>query len=217
MGSLWGRFDLAIQDQDDPSTCNYMGENANREWRELSGCESTVPVKHDFLSGCIHWDETCLNTESMSRFIEADGSNNKVSKITLGALEDIGYTVDYSKADDFTSDDISESCRCNSRRLGQELPSTSTHTTMVKSMNHKQIFERSRHLGPDDPRQPGQDAEDNAIAFGLKILRERKSELHGFQGASEHDSIDVSHEVLSVVFIEDDQLFSVEVSGDSIE
>lgn len=216
LGVLWNRFDLAIQDQDDPSICNYTGENANREWRQLSGCDSTVPVPYESASGCMHWDETCLNAESMTPFVEADGSTNKVSKITLGALEDIGYTVDYSQGEDFTSDDIPESCKCTTRRLGQGSTTSTTYT----NNNTVQSKRKSRYLGDDGHRHPSQEAEDNAIAFGLEILRERKEELltQTEDDLLEDDSIiTVSHEVLGVVFIEDDQLFSVEVSSASIE
>ena len=42
-----------------------------------------------------------LNNELMTGYIGADASTVKFSRISLAFLEDLGFKVDYSKADDF--------------------------------------------------------------------------------------------------------------------
>ena len=45
--------------------------------------------------------------------------NNQLSRITIGSLEDLGYTVDYTKADPYTTADLGTApgCICNGRSL----------------------------------------------------------------------------------------------------
>ena len=43
----------------------------------------------------------------------------KISRVTVGALDDIGYTVNYDGADRYTKNDLGASCQCN-RRLGDK-------------------------------------------------------------------------------------------------
>ena len=50
----------------------------------------------------------------MSPFVEASGTAMPLSEITVGTLDDMGYTVDYSKAD--ASALFSGTCVCNRRR-----------------------------------------------------------------------------------------------------
>jgi hypothetical protein len=81
-----------------------------------------------------------------SMAIETD---SPLSRITVGSLEDLGYTVNYGGADYFSSSQVSSSCRCN-RRLGEKW-----EEAPERRMTALQ-----------------QAAKDNASAFGKQILSE---------------------------------------------
>lgn len=61
-----------------------------------------VPVENTGGEGTrlSHWREAVMANELMTGFVSA--GNNPLSAITIGSLEDIGYTVDYTAADAFT-------------------------------------------------------------------------------------------------------------------
>ena len=106
-GTLWGRNGLVSQE---PNQCFYIGAKGKVEHQALSGCNSDVP-----LSGCGHWDEGCFGRELLTDTI---GTNAALSRMTIAAIGDLGYAVDYTNADFYTSSDISLSCRCF-RRLDE--------------------------------------------------------------------------------------------------
>jgi Leishmanolysin len=45
-----------------------------------------------------HWDESVYDDELMTGYVEAEGEHNHLSRITLGALEDLGYVVNGTAA-----------------------------------------------------------------------------------------------------------------------
>lgn len=47
------------------------------------------------------------------------GFDAQLSRVTLGAIEDIGYEVNYDAADDYTKDDLGPACRCGRRLTGE--------------------------------------------------------------------------------------------------
>jgi len=49
--------------------------------------------------------------------------NEKLSPFSVGALEDIGYTVNYGAADSYKYSDLGNACKCKGRRtlFGQEV------------------------------------------------------------------------------------------------
>jgi hypothetical protein len=83
------------------NTSNFYaaGTNADEEWNAL-GCSGQLPIQPDIQG---HWDEACLVDELMSPL--ATG-NQALSRMTIGALEDIGYTVNYNEADEYTINDL---------------------------------------------------------------------------------------------------------------
>lgn len=117
--------------------CVYEAETkASEEFRALSGCNTSVPLEQLGESGtaCSHWAEDCLLGELMTG-VASEGL--EISRITVGALEDIGYDVDYSAADPFPVEKLSSSCVCKvSPRLirgGIKLPDTLSKTTFAGS------------------------------------------------------------------------------------
>jgi len=82
---------------DDP---RYVGPAAVDAWVNFYAADSaTVPVANT--GGCgtadSHWREIYLDDELMTGY--AEGGGEPLSRVTIGALEDLGYGVDYSAAD----------------------------------------------------------------------------------------------------------------------
>lgn len=95
--------------------CDYIGVNANREYKKITNCNA-VPMKldgDDFFSKCQHWDDFCLGNEIMTGFLSGD--TQPISTITIGALNDIGYNVNYNNADPYGRNDMHGTCFCNRR------------------------------------------------------------------------------------------------------
>jgi hypothetical protein len=100
IGTLWDTLHLKN------GAGNYIGARALAEYRTISGNAgaTSVPVEHGGGSGTAgaHWDEGIFNTELMTGYAEAGGVGMPISRITVGALHDLGYTVNYSAADFFS-------------------------------------------------------------------------------------------------------------------
>jgi hypothetical protein len=70
----------------------------------------------------------------------------KVSRITLGALEDLGYVVNYTAADPYGASDIGFCDTCPGTRRTEAPPSSSCHTGAVynKAVFHgRQILSKA--------------------------------------------------------------------------
>ncbi len=102
IGILWdeGFLDLTNASGD------YIGAHGLAEYRTLSGNPSAtaVPIEHDGSGGTAesHWDEATFDTELMTGYAETSGIDMPISRMTIGLLQDMGYTVDYSAADPYT-------------------------------------------------------------------------------------------------------------------
>jgi ELWxxDGT repeat protein len=99
---VWDSKNLVLSLTDGPL---YVGINAVREFNTIYG-ESVrgIPLEKEGGAGtkAAHWSEPLMKAEIMTGFIEPPGTRMPLSKITVGALADIGYTVDYARADPFT-------------------------------------------------------------------------------------------------------------------
>jgi hypothetical protein len=83
----------------------YVGANALREYRQLAGNQTVtgVPVENTGGPGTAlgHWRESVFTTELMTGSVEDAGVAMPISRMTVGSLQDLGYTVDYAKADPY--------------------------------------------------------------------------------------------------------------------
>jgi NAD/NADP transhydrogenase alpha subunit len=82
---------------------NYTGEKALAQYSALMGTTQTsIPVETGGGAGTAgaHWAENVFNTELMTGWAE-NSPPMPLSKITVGSLEDLGYTVSYTMADSF--------------------------------------------------------------------------------------------------------------------
>ena len=71
-------------------------------------------------SSCAHFSEDCFPTELMTTRVDSPGKD-PISRMTLAALDDLGYTINYDVAGNYTREDIDEDCTCSdggrSRRI----------------------------------------------------------------------------------------------------
>ena len=84
----------------------FTGANALREYRSRFGNTNTsVPLETGGGQGTAgaHWRESVFNTELMTGYSEAAGVAMPLSAITVGAMQDMGYTVNYAAADPYTA------------------------------------------------------------------------------------------------------------------
>jgi hypothetical protein len=94
IGTMWDMFGLKSGSQ-------YYGQNALDAYHLLTGTDSNpyVPLETTGGSGTagVHWSEAVFGNELMTGYIS--GVPDPLSIVTIGALRDMGYTVNYSAAD----------------------------------------------------------------------------------------------------------------------
>lgn len=103
IGTLWNHLLSS-----DASACasatrvQYGGRYALHEYRLLGGPLAGVPVEdqHSVGTKCGHWKEDVFQTELMTGF--ASAGHMPLSRLTLGALADLGYRVNLALADPYT-------------------------------------------------------------------------------------------------------------------
>lgn len=84
----------------------FTGTNALREYRSRFGnTDASVPLETGGGPGTAgaHWRETVFRTEVMTGYSEAAGVAMQLSAITAGAMQDIGYQVNYLAADTYVA------------------------------------------------------------------------------------------------------------------
>lgn len=96
IGTTWvgdGRIDDLVTNP------TYNGVAGNAAWHELGG-SGKVPVEDQGGPGTrvVHWRETTFNTELMTGYNDGD---ERLSRVTIGALADRGYGVDLTAADEY--------------------------------------------------------------------------------------------------------------------
>ncbi|MEX3015663.1 leishmanolysin-related zinc metalloendopeptidase [Gymnodinialimonas hymeniacidonis] len=130
-GTLWGTFNLiAASGSMNPE---FIGTRAVREYRQLVGTDAAlgVPIANTGGPGTRegHWRELVFGDELLTGFLS--GTNRPLSRLSLAAFEDLGYGVDYTKADPYTLPEfrdlaimgITEAVRiCDLCRMGRPEP-----------------------------------------------------------------------------------------------
>jgi hypothetical protein len=87
----------------------YKGLSAQQEWNKM-GCTGNIPIETQGEVGTVgsHWDEECLGQELMTGSVKMGGEPFYRSRLTIGAMKDLGYTVNMDAADPFTLDQLSQ-------------------------------------------------------------------------------------------------------------
>lgn len=99
IGTIWDPL-LEGNNTQDPK---FLGNEATNAYNEIFlDNESGVPVEADYGPGTAygHWDEELFGNELMSGLLNP-GIKNPISRITIGALNDMGYEVDFAAEEDY--------------------------------------------------------------------------------------------------------------------
>ena len=100
-GTIWD--DLGLRQGAGTANPTFTGANAMREFAALSGGTATraVPLANVGGPGTRdgHWRESVFGNELMTGFLNA--GVNPLSRLTIAALQDLGYEVDFAAADTF--------------------------------------------------------------------------------------------------------------------
>lgn len=97
VGPLWGGL-LVGAGTADPV---FTGSVAVAEWNTLGGSTGAVPVDGSGGPGTAdgHWRESVFGNELMTGYLNV--GSNPISRVTVGALADLGYGVDLTAANSF--------------------------------------------------------------------------------------------------------------------
>src|SRR5690625_4880973 len=112
LGTMWDHAAQRHIDYAPAGTCRntgtftrlprYTSPEARSQFAALTGAGAGqgVPLESNLGPGsrCGHWDAGALPGEVMVAVLQIGRSHN-VSRVTVGSLADLGYAVDYSKAD----------------------------------------------------------------------------------------------------------------------
>lgn len=102
LGTLWSSKQLVKGlGTVDPT---YVGAFALAEYNALIGrAAEGVPVENTGGPGTAgaHWRESVFDTEIMTGYAEPRGVPMPISRLTVAALQDLGYTVNYAAADPY--------------------------------------------------------------------------------------------------------------------
>ena len=103
--TLWDQ--LGLLDDTVATNPRFTGTNATREYQTIFvTAETSVPLYEQGQpndgSYAAHWRDSLFGDEIMVSAADPSAPAGPLSAITVGAFEDIGYEVDYSRADPFT-------------------------------------------------------------------------------------------------------------------
>lgn len=95
IGTLWTITETATC----PPIPQFRGEAAVTAYLDIftNSPRTAIPLE----PGCRRWRELALGNELMTGFLDA-GTPNPLSIITVGSLQDLGYEVDFTVADEYT-------------------------------------------------------------------------------------------------------------------
>ena len=104
-----------------------------------------------------------MGSELMTGFLNS--GLNPLSGITIATLEDLGYSVDYSTAESYGTNDVTTSCRCGLRSLSASIKASTVHQlgTSHKSTQRRSLSEEAHKM---------------AVNYGQEILQKRQSAKH---------------------------------------
>lgn len=166
-GTLWELN--GVYDGEDTGSDVFRGPAANAEWDAL-GCTGVLPVELDGGEGTAggHWDEECLVDEIMTGTFFGNGPSY-LSRLTVAAFADIGYTVDLDAADAFditllgTCGSYCPGARRNLRRAGKK-------RTPISEDGLKRIYNDAYETLKEKRRNPPASIPEDHIFVGGNII-----------------------------------------------
>lgn len=191
----------------DTPDCPYSyNSRASEEYRALSGCDTAVPIETRGGPGtaCLHWDGSCFRSELMTGVSTGD---QELSRVSIATLEDMGYVVDYSKADPFPVERLDPSCVCNANLRHENKFQLSNGASMFFRWN-----ENRRSLRHDSSEKEREEA----IQYGKKKLKENHRSAELMTRNFDPRRVYLSDKVVLVLYFDkDEQVKSVIVREDS--
>ena len=124
--------------------CIYKGERANAEYKALSGCNASVPLD---VASCGHFSEYCFPSELMGPVANVS-ARDTVSRLTIAALEDVGYNVNYDAAGEYSRKDINANCTCDPGRRSV-LQAETDNSFQKRGRIRKETYEYAHAYGLD--------------------------------------------------------------------
>lgn len=102
IGTVWNQKQLLTGVG--TSNPTFVGQTAMQEYGQFrgDGVPIPVPVENTGGPGTInsHWRETVFRNELMTGFV-GQAAGNPLSRLTVGSLQDVGYTVDLNAAEPY--------------------------------------------------------------------------------------------------------------------
>jgi hypothetical protein len=146
-----------------------------------------------------------MRDELMTGFLTT-GTKGIMSRITIGTLEDLGYTVDYSRAEPYSRANLGSGCTC--RR------------TLLDMFNGETVALGLRSGSPASPRRRLSDeAHAMAMETGRSILRQRAQSFlkskSSKASAQPSNYTYVGDKVVSVLVQDEGEVYGVVVRMDS--
>lgn len=148
-GTLWpdqGLLTGACPEDPNVTTCStdpqFLGAVGRQKYHDMGGLATNVPVEGTGGAGTwnSHWRESIFENELMTGFIGSGA--NPLTAMTIGSMQDLGYTVDYSSAEPlgFTLAGLRR-LPAPARKLVERMPAGFVVTT---DMNGRIIRQRPR-------------------------------------------------------------------------
>ncbi len=148
-GTLWpdqGLLTGACPEDPNVTTCStdpqFLGAVGRQKYHDMGGLATNVPVEGTGGAGTwnSHWRESVFENELMTGFIGSGA--NPLTAMTIGSIQDLGYTVDYSSAEPlgFTLAGLRR-LPAPARKLVERMPAGFVVTT---DMNGRIIRQRPR-------------------------------------------------------------------------
>lgn len=102
IGTVWKQFSCVGSCSPGQLLPVYYGCSSAQVQYNALGFSGLLPIENVAGAGssCVHWSEATLGRELMTPVFNY--GKNYLSKITIGSLADLGYAVDYSKADAYS-------------------------------------------------------------------------------------------------------------------
>jgi hypothetical protein len=110
---------------------NFTGPNALREYNTLFGISAVgVPLQPGSLA---HWSEAIFDEELMTPTAEPVGVREFISTVTIGALQDMGYSVNYGAAEPYVRpSSLSQQAAAAAAVASSSTPTAVTPQTVAK-------------------------------------------------------------------------------------
>jgi hypothetical protein len=190
-------------DKTEAGKCWYVGANGVKQYKTVSGCDR-IPLA-PIGKSCPHYDSKCLPTELLNK---GGRTSTQITRVTLGVLADLGYTVNYTRADALRAADLGVGCTCAKNGNGRrDLESTGQHHPDPAP----QLLFQPLH------RKLSAAGHQRAVEFGRSVLAERAASVsaHGRRRLIDtSDVVYVGDQVVSILIAEGDEVYSVVVHAD---